>query len=329
MLLVLFVELLKDLIEIVRIIIFKLGGVIMHTYLDPFIQYLYEEAKDEKTIASYRTTVVHFLKWKDEREGDCIIEETRPIDVKEYTSYLKHQCKQKPATINKYIAALKVFFAFLLAEGTIKDNPMTRIKLEKVNYSSSAEQTKWLTKEEQDRFISYVELERNEFKRLRNLAIIDLMLYSGLRVNEVTSLEVDDIQPKEGDLQVIIREGKGNKYAVVLLVQKHSKNLRKWLKYRNSLEKPIYIDSPFLFVSERSPFLSERGIQKMLNKYAELAHMEHISPHRFRHSFCKNLANAGTPIEIIRRLARHESIQTTTIYVESSMEEQIEALRKM
>ncbi|SES06902.1 Phage integrase family protein [Gracilibacillus ureilyticus] len=66
----------------------------------------------------------------------------------------------------------------------------------------------------------------------------------------------------------------------------------------------------------------------MLNKYAKLANKENITPHRFRHSFCKNLANAGTPIEIIRKLARHESIQTTAVYVDSSQEEQIEALRK-
>ncbi|WP_143414907.1 tyrosine-type recombinase/integrase [Geobacillus sp. E263] len=301
----------------------------MQNYVDPFVSYLYEEAKDPKTIASYRTTVVHFLTWKEQRDGEYIIEETRPIDIKEYISYLKHQCKRKPATINKYIVALKVFFAFLLSSGIIKDNPMTRIKVEKLDYANGANQTKWLTKEEQDRFISYVQLEPNEFKRLRNLAIIDLMLYSGLRVNEVSSLEINDIITKDKDVQVIIREGKGNKFATVILVQKHAKNLRKWLKYRKGLDKDIHKSSPRLFVSERSPFFTERGIQKMLNKYAELANMDHITPHRFRHSFCKNLANAGTPIELIRRLARHESIQTTAIYLESSQEEQIEALRKV
>jgi integrase/recombinase XerC len=301
----------------------------MENYIDPFIRYLYEEAKDEKTLTAYRTTVVHFLKWKVARDGDYIIEETRPIDIKEYTTYLKHQCKRKPATINKYIAALKVFFAFLFDKGLVKDNPMTRIKMETLEYANGTNEAKWLTKEEQDRFISYAQLEPNEFKRLRNLAIIDLMLYAGLRVHEVSSLEINDIITKEKDFEVTIREGKGSKFAVVFLVHKHAKNLRKWLKYRKGLEKKIHNESTRLFVSERSMFLSERGIQKMLNKYAQLANMENITPHRFRHSFCKNLANSGTPIEIIRKLARHESIQTTAIYVDSSQEEQIEALRKM
>lgn len=67
----------------------------------------------------------------------------------------------------------------------------------------------------------------------------------------------------------------------------------------------------------------------MLDKYAELANMDNITPHRFRHSFCKNLANAGVSIETVRRLARHESIQTTAIYIDPSHQEQLNALHKM
>ncbi|WP_342470278.1 hypothetical protein [Ureibacillus sp. FSL K6-3587] len=60
----------------------------------------------------------------------------------------------------KYIAALKIFFSYLTETGLIKDNPMNRIKMEKIEYAQSSSQTKWLTKEEQERFISYVELEK-------------------------------------------------------------------------------------------------------------------------------------------------------------------------
>ncbi|SES06884.1 Phage integrase, N-terminal SAM-like domain [Gracilibacillus ureilyticus] len=131
----------------VRRIILFLDGRVWKKYIDQFIRYLYEEAKDEKTIIAYRTSVAHFLKWKEERDGEYIIEETRPIDIKEYTSFLKHQCKRKPATISKYIAALKVFFGFLFDQGLVKDNPMTRIKIETLEYVISANETKWLTKE--------------------------------------------------------------------------------------------------------------------------------------------------------------------------------------
>jgi site-specific recombinase XerD len=101
------------------------------------------------------------------------------------------------------------------------------------------------------------------------------------------------------------------------------------LKYRQSLTDEKYEESPYLFVSERTGQMGARGIQVMLNKYAQLAHMDNVTPHRFRHSFCKNLANAGTPIEVICKLARHESIETTRIYVDSSQEEMLKALKNM
>lgn len=309
--------------------VFVYGGVPCNSLLTHLFVIYMKKQKIKKQLLLIEQRWPIFSNGMNSGEGILYIEETHPVDVKEYISYLKHQCKRKPATINKYIAALKVFFSYLTEVGLVKDNPMTRIKMEKIEYAQGSSQTKWLTKEEQERFISYVELEKNEFKRLRNLAIIDLMLYAGLRVNEVASLELSDIQVKGNDVEIIVRQGKGNKYASVLLVQKYSRNLRKWLKYRQNLEKSTHKESQRLFVSERSMFLTERAIQKMLTKYADLANMENITPHRFRHSFCKNLANAGTPIEIIRRLARHESIQTTAIYVDASKEEQVEALRKM
>lgn len=109
---------------------------------------------------------------------------------------------------------------------------MTRIILQKIR---STEQTKgvnkWLTKEEQQRFISYVELEKNDFKCLRNLAIIDLMFYCGLRVSEVEELKIEDVKAN-GNTEITVRAGKNGKYATVTLIDRHGKNLRKWLKCR-------------------------------------------------------------------------------------------------
>ncbi|WCK52532.1 tyrosine-type recombinase/integrase [Aneurinibacillus sp. Ricciae_BoGa-3] len=133
------------------------------------------------------------------------------------------------------------------------------------------------------------------------------LLYAGLRVAEVEALKIDDLTVN-GNVTITIREGKKGKYAIVTLIDKYSKNIRKWIKYRSALTDEKYVESPYLFVSERSGQMSVRGIQLMLNKYAELASMENITPHRLRHSFCKNLAIAATPIEVISKLARHESI---------------------
>ena len=296
-----------------------------------FLQWLLEEGKDEKTVKAYRTTIEQFMQWYIGTTGYDTLSKVKPIEIKEYVAFMKHTINRKQATINKSIAALKTFFSYLADSGLVHDNPMTRIKIQKVQASESLGEKnviKWLTKMEQERFMIYVELERNNFMRLRNLAVIDLMLYSGLRVAEVEELKVEDIKVN-GEITITIREGKHGKYASVTMLNKHSKNLKQWLKYRLSLTDGKYSDSAYLFVSERSGKLGARGIQVMLDKYASLANMHYITPHRFRHSFCKNLANGGATIEVIRRLARHESIQTTAIYIDPSHAEQLSALNRM
>lgn len=300
--------------------------------LEQFLNWLHNEGKDEKTIKAYRSTVNQFLKWfEGSADGKKGITSVKPITIKDYLSYMRNTLNRKQATINKSIASLKTFFAYLADQEIINDNPMTRIKIQKVKASEKIGEkdiSKWLTKEEQDKFLSYVDLEKNEFKRLRNLAVIDIMLYAGLRVAEVEALRIDDIKIN-GNIIITIREGKKGKYSTVTLIERYSKNLRKWLKYRLTMEKEIYRQSPYLFVSERSGQLGARAIQVMINKYAELAHMDNVTPHRFRHSFCKNLANAGVPIETISKLARHESIEVTKIYIDNSHEEMLSALEKM
>lgn len=100
---------------------------------------------------------------------------------------------RKLGTINKSVASLKTIFSYLTKQRLVSDNPMTRIKIQKVQTTDKVgekDTSKWLTKEEQERFISYVELEKNQFKRLRNLAIIDIMLSAGLRVAEVEELKL-------------------------------------------------------------------------------------------------------------------------------------------
>lgn len=297
-------------------------------HLNEFLSWLHSEGKDPKTIQAYKTTVSQFLEWYQGATGHQQMVEVKPINVKEFVGYLKHTRNRSQATINKTVASLKTFFSYLADQGIVRDNPMTRIKIQKIQPSESVKgTTKWLTREEQSRFVSYVELEKNEMKRLRNLAVIDLMLFCGLRVSEVEELKLSDVKIN-GNIEVTIREGKQGKYAVVMMLNKHSKNLRYWLKYRINLNSEKHA-SPYVFISERAGQFTARGIQQMLDKYAKLSNMDNITPHRWRHSYCKNLANAGVGIEVIRRLARHESIQTTAIYVDPSQKEQLEALEKI
>ncbi|WOV84728.1 tyrosine-type recombinase/integrase [Sporosarcina jeotgali] len=293
--------------------------------VNSFSNYLTEEAKDKKTVSVYKHIAFEFCEWLGSEDK---VLSAKPITIKDYITHLRHEKMLSAVTVNKYIAALKSLYIYVEDSGRLKLNPMIRIKRIAVSENFS-EDNKWLSYKEQDRFLAFAELEPNEWLRIRNAAIIDLMLYTGLRVQEVSDLIMEDISPEGKNIRIIIRDGKKAKYAVVKLVHKHANNLKKWMKLRKQSSKQIHIDSVYLFVSERSDKLNVRSIHKFIQKYGMLAGMESVSPHRFRHSFCKNLARQGTPIEIIRRLARHEKIETTAIYIDPSGEELIVALNKM
>src|SRR5665647_546071 len=108
------------------------------TYQEDYLKWLYEEGKDEKTIKAYKTSTSQFLTWLNQTTGKEEMTDIKPIDVKEFISYLKHQLNRSQATVNKSIAALKTFFGYLSEQAYISDNPMTRIKIQKVQQTQQS-----------------------------------------------------------------------------------------------------------------------------------------------------------------------------------------------
>ena len=299
------------------------------TYIEEFRLWLQEENKDPKTIQAYLTAVRQFITWYGRRTGRLYILQIQPLDIKDYLNYQENHLLRSPNTINKSIAALRTYFIFLSNAGYIVDNPMIRIKSRQINYDCQCKGiNKWLTKKEQQQFIHTLATEPNDFERVRNLAIIDLMLYSGLRVSEVVNLKLEDVDGSD-HLQITVGR-KGNKSAqTVFLLEKHNHNLLQWLKLRQQLSKLEHLNSPHLFVSARNGQLSARGIQVMVDKYARLAGIRQLNCQRFRHSYCKNLADTGASINTIAGLARHANLNSTRIYLNDSQLEMIQALEKI
>lgn len=290
-----------------------------------YTTHLKESAKDPKTINSYINAVKDFNQWLDYKVE---LINAKPIDIRNYITYLRHNRRLAPSTVNKYIASLKSFYYFLSDQGVIANNPMEQIK--RISFSNvSTTNNKWLSPIEQEKFLNYATLEKSEWLRTRNLAVIDLMLFAGLRVQEVVDLQIQDVTTNRKNINILILDGKHGKYAEVTLIAKYARNLKHWLRLRKESKKPSHVNSTSLFVSERSGSLTTRAIQKFVAKYGELAGIDNITPHRLRHTFCKNLARQGTPIEIIRKLARHEKIETTAIYIDPSSEELVDALNRM
>lgn len=157
----------------------------------------------------------------------------------------------------------------------------------------------------------------------RDQAIILALLHTGLRVGELCTLDVRNIEMSQRKGRVIVRAGKGEKYREVPLNAECRRALRAYLDQRGD-------DHGALFLSQKDDRLGTRGIQDVVKKYSELAGLEGITPHSLRHTFCTNLLRSGAvDIVTVASLAGHSDISTTSIYTQPNgrdMEQAVESL---
>lgn len=278
--------------------------------------------RTKKTIISYGTTIKQFIKWFDETNGYTNVDKVTPMDIKEFKQYLITIKERKPATVNKALVTLKGFFDWSVENGFINYNPTRKIKLvEKQKLAP-----KWLERNEQNKLVREIEKEKNDFKRARDLAIAHMMMQAGLRVEEVADLEIKDIEVNCRSGNVIVRHGKRDKYREVPLNKDAREVIKDYLKVRGDHK---YKDSQFIFMSERSPQMTVRAIQHLIERYGESAKIEGLTAHVLRHTFCHNLIAVGEGIEKVAILAGHSSLESTRIYTVPGQRELENAVEKI
>jgi len=150
---------------------------------------------------------------------------------------------------------------------------------------------------------------KRQVNPIRGWMIIDLALQAGLRVGEISNLEIRDLFIDKGHSHIHIRQGKGNKSRLVTIGESLRNHLRRYLKERKS-------KSQNLFTSERSDFLSTSAIQKVVKKAMKNSNLPpHYSIHSLRHTYATLLyRSSGNNLRLVQQQLGHSSIQTTTVY---------------
>lgn len=286
--------------------------------IDEYIRHLEEENKNHKTITAYKHTINEFIQWHLNAAGEYIPENITPLDIKDYLSWLSTVQKQSSITINKKISGLKSYFNYLIDTDIIPVNPMSKVKNK--NISSLQLTPKWLSRNEQARLLHEIKKTKNTNKRLRDYAIAQSMLQAGLRVFEVAALNITDVDFRKNIL--IIRSGKGDKMAYLPINKDLSRALQDYIAVRPD-------EGESLFISNKGSRYSDRGIQYQFRKYFDLINLPDATVHCLRHSFCKNLLDAGVDITVVAQLARHESLETTRVYLTPSKYELRLAVNKI
>ena len=159
---------------------------------------------------------------------------------------------------------------------------------------------------------------KGQLNAIRAWMIIDLALQAGLRVGEISNLEIKDLFIEKGHSHIYIRQGKGNKSRLVTIGESLRNHLRRYLKERKSKIQN-------LFTSERSDMMTTSAIQKVVKKVMKLAGMpSHYSVHSLRHTYATLLyRSSGNNLRLVQQQLGHSSVQTTTVYA-NVMSEDVE-----
>jgi integrase/recombinase XerD len=267
--------------------------------ISKFLDFLtYERGFSKNTRQAYRKDIEQFFIYCKK-----LLVEISANDISEYVRELSSGNFASTTTARK-IAALKSFFKFLYREGLIEKNPTREIDLPKLaKFLPHPLSTKEITN-------IFDALPLDTPSDWRDLAILELLYSSGVRVSELISIKLDDIRLEDGFVKVF---GNGSKERIVPLGAKASEAIKEYLtKYRDALKTPA---TEYLFVSLHGKPLTRQLIWQLIKKMiSRTAIQKNVSPHTLRHTFATHLIEQGADVRTVQEILGHANIATTQIY---------------
>jgi site-specific recombinase XerD len=271
--------------------------------IDRFVTDLGREGAAPKTVRSYRSDLAAFARWFEESTGEaCAAAAVTRTDVRDHRSALLTIEDRAPATVNRRLAALRRFFAWAKAAKLIQELPTEG--LTGVNTPKTAPRS--LAKRDVDRLLRAAERGGDK----RDLAILAVLRHTGIRVGELCALELGDVAISERKGTLIVRSGKGGTYREVPLDADARHAIAAYLAVRRASA------SAALFLGNRGAPIGPQGVADLVAKYAHRAGLEGVTPHTLRHSFARQLLDAGASLVDVAALLGHQKLETTAIYTQ-------------
>lgn len=278
--------------------------------LSEFIIFLKKE-KDYSphTISSYENDLGQFVDFLEEQfpEGLTDTAEIDKVVIRHYLAGLKRS-GYKPSSLERKITAIRSFFKFLYNRDVIDINYSNFIKVPKKG-------------EKKPSFLSLAEVhellelpDKEDDLGARDLAILELLYDTGIRLSELTNINVNDLDLKKMKLKVL---GKGEKERIVPFGKYATDSLRNYLEHRQNL---LNNETQALFLNNNGKRISPRGVQKRVKKYLGEVSDRDLSVHSIRHTFATHLLDQGADLLTVKELLGHVSLSTTQTYTHTTME---------
>ena len=288
-------------------------------YISEYLNYCeYRKQLNFKTIKAYKIDLNQYNSFCQDISA--------PFSKKAVDSYITELFKYyKPKSVKRKIASLKAFFHYLKYTELLAQNPFDKLD---VHFREAKLLPKTIPFHSIQKFLSVLYAQKTQavsvyqFKCcLRDIAVIELLFATGMRISELCSLKPSDIDLESNTVLIY---GKGSKERILQLG--NCEVISALTTYQSTFKADISACGYF-FVNKRKHKLSDQSVRFMINRYAALAGIEqHITPHMFRHSFASLLLEQDVDIRYIQKMLGHSSISTTEIYTHVSSAKQKDIL---
>ncbi len=270
--------------------------------IDLFLQYLEQEKRMSRhTVTNYQRDLTQFIQFCQQQTISTWAE-IKSSDIRQFIAVLNRQ-GLAGRSIQRMLSAIRSFYRFLIREGWAATNPAQAVQAPKVQKRLPATL-------DVDQMNGLLDLSDHQGTiAIRDHAMMELFYSSGLRLAELASLNLRDVDFAD---QLVYVTGKGNKQRVVPIGSKAITALQQWLDKRDQLG---FYDQQALFIAQTGRRLGDRAIQKRLKFWGiKQGISDKVHPHRLRHAFASHMLEASGDLRAVQELLGHADISTTQIY---------------
>lgn len=269
----------------------------------------------DKTLAAYGSDVKQFVSF----EHDIL----NP-DICSFISYLRSDLCLKDTSIHRKIIALKIFYDYLLSNNVIETTPFYRLKFK---FKQEKRLPKTLSVSEVNKLLQCFDIDVSSLSTfaqkeyVRDAALIDLLISTGIRIGEAVAITLEDINANERTLLI---HGKGRKQRLIYISAPVT-----WNRIKALVKERSKSSNNYLFVNRYGQPITIYGVENIYRKYAKRAQITTKStPHYLRHTFATNLLANGADLRAVQEILGHVSIVTTQIYTEVTTSRKKQVLKK-
>ena len=269
-----------------------------------FLEFLQNDKKvSDNTLQSYRRDIVYYNKYLEANKINYV--KVKENDVKDYLKHLQ-EIGKKSSTVSRNLASIRSFYQFLVRNRKVKTDPTNNIQSPKVEKKApsvlTAQEVELLLDQPKD----------IDLKGTRDKAMLEFAYATGMRVTEIISLNIENVNLEEG--YVVCKTG--SKSRNIPLGTMSLKALKEYVEEA----RPVLIrneEEQALFVNINGQRLTRQGFWKIVKYYKEQAHItKDITPHVLRHSFATHLLQNGADLKAIQTMLGHSDISSTQVYMQ-------------